>query len=57
MAGKKSKTDVSARKAQREMGKKICPICGQPEKIAMMIVGTGKSKMVKMCCMKAEGQI
>jgi hypothetical protein len=50
MAGKKSKTNVAARREQREASKKTCPDCGQEQKMAMMIEGRGKSHMVKMCC-------
>jgi transcription elongation factor Elf1 len=58
MAGKKkSKTDVAARREQREKGKKICPICGQEQKMAMMLDGRGKSEMVKLCCLRNEGII
>jgi len=50
MAGKKSKTDVTARKEQRDQGKKMCPFCGEEQKMAMFVPGKGKVKMIRVCC-------
>ena len=57
MAGKKSKTDVAARREQREKGKKVCPFCGLEQKMALMIQGRGKAKMTRLCCLKANGEL
>jgi len=50
MAGKKSKTDVAARKEQREASKKTCPHCGNEQKFALLVRGRGKTQMMRICC-------
>lgn len=53
MAGKMSKTNVSARRENREANKKTCKYCGQEQDIVMAVVGRGKTKMIRRCCEKA----
>jgi formate dehydrogenase maturation protein FdhE len=53
--GKMSKTNVAARRAQREQVT-LCPVCGNPQEVAMVIAGRGKTQMVKLCCEKAGKQ-
>ena len=53
MAGKMSKTNVAARRQQREAAKKTCPNCGQDQEVAMVVAGRGKTQMVRLCCERA----
>ena len=53
MAGKTSKTNVSARRDQRNVVI-TCPRCGNAQEVAMVVHGTGKAKMTRLCCEKAE---
>lgn len=57
MAGKKSKTDVAARKEQREASKKTCPHCGQEQKMALLVNGRGKTRMIRVCCDNETPQV
>ncbi|MBI2301180.1 MAG: hypothetical protein HYU66_19910 [Armatimonadetes bacterium] len=53
MAGKVSKTNVAARKEQRDNVNRTCRYCGQEIEVALMVVGRGKTRMVRLCCQKA----
>lgn len=56
MAGKKmSKTNVAARRDQRNQVT-ICSSCGNPQEVAMVVQGRGKSQMHKLCCEKAQAE-
>ncbi|KKR00039.1 MAG: hypothetical protein UT24_C0018G0021 [Candidatus Woesebacteria bacterium GW2011_GWB1_39_12] len=57
MAGKASKTNVAARREEREAQKnQTCLRCGNQIEMAMMVNGRGKTQMVRMCCQKAQAE-
>ncbi|MBC8413003.1 MAG: hypothetical protein ISR96_06790 [Nitrospira sp.] len=49
MAGKKSKTDVSARLGAKNLGKN-CRLCGKAIDIVMSVTAKGKKSMRRICC-------
>ncbi|MCC7491338.1 MAG: hypothetical protein IT204_03280 [Fimbriimonadaceae bacterium] len=53
MAGKMSKTNVAARAEQRANVNKTCRFCGQEIEVALVVVGRGKTRMVRLCCERA----
>lgn len=53
MAGKVSKTNVAARREQRDSANKTCRVCGNEVEVALVVTGRGKTRMVRMCCQKA----